>query len=102
MHRIASLAKRWLMGTHQGAVDSAHLPRYLDEFVFRFNRRHSRSRGMLFYRVLGACCRAWAGSLPRPCHEPEPEGCSSQVAETTGTSTQFGATFAAPPVEAIP
>ena len=52
VHRIASLAKRWLLGTHQGAVDAAHLPSYLDEFVFRFNRRHSRSRGMLFYRVL--------------------------------------------------
>ena len=42
----------WLLGAHQGAVDSAHLPSYLDEFVFRFNRRRSRSRGMLFYRVL--------------------------------------------------
>ena len=52
VHRIASLAKRWLLGTHQGAVDSAHLPSYLDEFAFRFNRRRSRSRGMLFYRVL--------------------------------------------------
>ena len=52
VHRIASLAKRWLLGTHQGTVDSAHLPSYLDEFAFRFNRRHSRSRGMLFYRVL--------------------------------------------------
>ncbi len=40
------------MGTHQGAVDSAHLPSYLDEFVFRFNRRTSNSRGMLFYRLL--------------------------------------------------
>ncbi len=52
MHRIASLAKRWLLGTHQGSVDAAHLQSYLDEFVFRFNRRRSRSRGMLFYRVL--------------------------------------------------
>jgi transposase-like protein len=52
VHRIASLAKRWLLGTHQGAVDSAHLSSYLNEFVFRFNRRRSRSRGMLFYRVL--------------------------------------------------
>jgi transposase-like protein len=52
VHRIASLAKRWLLGTHQGAVDAAHLPSYLNEFVFRFNRRRSRSRGMLFYRVL--------------------------------------------------
>lgn len=52
VHRIASLAKRWLLGTHQGAVESTHLEAYLDEFVFRFNRRRSRSRGMLFYRVL--------------------------------------------------
>lgn len=52
VHRVASLAKRWLLGTHQGAVNAAHLPSYLNEFVFRFNRRHSRSRGMVFYRVL--------------------------------------------------
>ena len=52
VHRVASLAKRWLLGTHQGSVDSAHLPAYLDEFVFRFNRRRSSSRGMVFYRVL--------------------------------------------------
>ena len=52
VHRVASLAKRWLLGTHQGSFDGAHLPSYLNEFVFRFNRRHSRSRGMVFYRVL--------------------------------------------------
>jgi transposase-like protein len=52
VHRVASLAKRWLLGTHQGSVDEAHLPAYLDEFVFRFNRRRSRSRGLVFYRVL--------------------------------------------------
>jgi transposase-like protein len=52
VHRIASLAKRWLLGTHQGSVDDAHLPSYLDEFVFRFNRRRLRSRGLVFYRVL--------------------------------------------------
>lgn len=52
VHRVASLAKRWLLGTHQGAVEAAHLAAYLNEFVFRFNRRRSRSRGMLFYRVL--------------------------------------------------
>ena len=52
VHRIASLAKRWLLGTHQGSVDDAQLPSYLDEFVFRFNRRRSRSRGLVFYRVL--------------------------------------------------
>jgi ISXO2 transposase-like protein len=52
VHTVASLAKRWLLGTHQGAVDDAHLASYLDEFVFRFNRRRSRSRGLVFYRVL--------------------------------------------------
>lgn len=52
VHRVVSLAKRWLLGTHQGSVDDAHLTSYLNEFVFRFNRRRSRSRGMVFYRVL--------------------------------------------------
>jgi transposase-like protein len=52
VHRVASLAKRWLLGTHQGSADDAHLPSYLDEFVFRFNRRRSGTRGLVFYRVL--------------------------------------------------
>lgn len=52
VHRVASLSKRWLLGTHQGAVQADHLDQYLNEFVFRFNRRRSHSRGMLFYRVL--------------------------------------------------
>ena len=49
---VASLLKRWLLGTHQGAVSPSHLDYYLDEFTFRFNRRNSRSRGLLFYRLL--------------------------------------------------
>jgi len=52
VHRVASLLKRWLLGTHHGAVDPKHVDYYLDEFVFRFNRRSSRSRGMLFYRLM--------------------------------------------------
>src|SRR6478672_4408929 len=52
VHRVASLLKRWLLGTHQGAVSAKHLPYYLDEFTFRFNRRASGSRGKLFYRLL--------------------------------------------------
>jgi hypothetical protein len=44
--------KRWLLGTHQGGVSPQHLDYYLDEFTFRFNRRHSRSRGKLFYRLV--------------------------------------------------
>jgi len=52
VHRVASLIKRWLLGTHQGSVNAAHLPSYMNEFVFRFNRRNSRSRGLVFYRLL--------------------------------------------------
>lgn len=52
VHRVASLCKRWLLGTHQGGVNPDHLQSYLDEFCFRFNRRHSRARGLLFYRLL--------------------------------------------------
>lgn len=52
VHRAASLLKRWLLGTHQGGVSKEHLGYYLDEFTFRFNRRTSRHRGKLFYRLL--------------------------------------------------
>lgn len=52
VHRVASLVKRWLMGTHQGAVTLEHLDYYLDEFTFRFNRRRSANRGKLFYRLV--------------------------------------------------
>ncbi len=50
--RVASLLKRWLLGTHQGAVSHEHLDYYLDEYTFRFNRRTSRYRGKLFYRLI--------------------------------------------------
>ena len=52
VHMIISLLKRWLLGTHQGAVSEKHIQSYLDEYVFRFNRRKSAKRGMLFYRLL--------------------------------------------------
>lgn len=51
-HLVASLLKRWLLGTYQGAVRPTHLAYYLDEFTFRFNRRTSRQRGKLFYRLV--------------------------------------------------
>src|SRR5260370_25404697 len=51
VHRIASLVKRWILGTHQGAVSHEHLEYYLDEFTFRLNRRRSGNRGKLFYRL---------------------------------------------------
>jgi hypothetical protein len=52
VNRGASLLKRWLLGTHQGAVRPSHLDYYLDEFTFRFNRRKSYSRGKLFFRLV--------------------------------------------------
>jgi transposase-like protein len=51
-NRVASLLKRWLLGTHQGAVSAEHLDYYLDEYTFRFNRRTSGSRGLLFLRLM--------------------------------------------------
>lgn len=52
VHRVASLLGRWWLGTHQGAILPKHLDYYLDEFTFRFNRRRSRARGLLFFRLL--------------------------------------------------
>jgi transposase-like protein len=51
-HLVASLLKRWLLGTHHGAVSHEHLAYYLDEYTFRFNRRTSTHRGKLFLRLL--------------------------------------------------
>jgi transposase-like protein len=52
VHRVVGLLKRWVLGTHQGAISHEHLVYYLDEFTFRFNRRKSKSRGKLFYRLV--------------------------------------------------
>ena len=62
VHRIASLLKRWLLGTFQGRSSDKHLQHYLDEFAFRFNRRNSVLRGQLFYRLVQQC----AGRPPTP------------------------------------
>lgn len=72
-HRVASLLQRWLLGTHQGAIAHSHMDYYLDEFTFRFNRRTSRSRGLLFYRLLNQavtsgpvrCEKLVGGTLPQ-------------------------------------
>jgi transposase-like protein len=61
VHRVASLYKRWELGTHQGSINPAHLDAYLAEFTFRFNRRTSRNRGLLFYRLM--CNAVIAGPL---------------------------------------
>ena len=63
VHRVAALLKRWLLGTHQGAVQNQHLDYYLDEFTFRFNRRTSRSRGLLCYRLMQQA--VLTGAVPR-------------------------------------
>lgn len=52
VHQVASLLKRWLLGTHQGSWTMEHLQSYLEEFTFRFNRRTSHSRGQLFRRLM--------------------------------------------------
>ena len=52
VHRVAALLDRWWLGIHHGAIDADHLDYYLDEFTFRFNRRRSQARGLLFFRLL--------------------------------------------------
>ena len=77
VHRVASLLKRWLLGTHQGAIAPEHLDYYLDEFTFRFNRRTSASRGKLFYRLAQQAVqvsptpyRTLVGGAHQPNHNP--------------------------------
>jgi transposase-like protein len=60
VHRVASLLKRWCLGTHQGAIRRTHLDYYLDEFTFRFNRRASKARGLLFFRLMAQAVRTHA------------------------------------------
>jgi len=64
-HLVSSLLKRWTAGTLHQRISPQHLPYYLDEFTFRFNRRRSRARGMLFYRLLQQA----AGTDPHPLTE---------------------------------
>jgi len=65
VHRVASLLERWLAGTLHYRVSNKHLEYYLDEYAFRFNRRTSRARGMLFYRLLQQA----VGTDPHPLHD---------------------------------
>jgi transposase-like protein len=64
VHRVASLLDRWCLGIHQGAIRPQHLDYYLDEFTFRFNRRTSKARGLLFYRLMEQA----VDCSPRPRH----------------------------------
>jgi transposase-like protein len=65
VHLVISLLKRWLLGTHQGAVSMVHLPYYLDEFTFRFNRRKSQSRGKLFHRLMQQAVATYPTTYPQ-------------------------------------
>jgi len=76
-HRVASLLKRWLLGTLQGAVSNEHLDYYLDEYAFRFNRRTSKARGLLFFRLVQQAAQTsptpyhqLVGGRPHLAHEP--------------------------------
>lgn len=82
VHRVASLLKRWCLGTHQGAMSKEHLGYHLDEFTFRFNRRTSKACGLLFYRLITQAVRTshvgtdelFANSRRRPREEPTHHG----------------------------
>jgi hypothetical protein len=83
VHLVAALLKRWLLGAFHGGVSREHLVYYLDEFTFRFNRRTSRARGLLFYRLLEQAVQttpattrqlflgAGRGPLPRKVQAPD-------------------------------
>jgi transposase-like protein len=73
VHLVISHLKRWLLGTHQGAISHKHLDYYLDEFTFRFNRRRSKNRGKLFYRLAQQAVAADPVSLDQILHPNETE-----------------------------
>jgi transposase-like protein len=73
VHRVAALCKRWLLGTHQGRVDAEHMQSYLEEFCFRFNRRHSHARGLLFYRLLQYAASAQPLTYRQLVANPQPQ-----------------------------
>ena len=83
VHRIASLLQRWLLGTHQGAVSLVHLDAYLNEFTFRFNRRHSRRRGMLVLPPARAVDRGRPDHLPQSDRQPPRDRPTPHPAFTT-------------------
>jgi len=70
VHRVAALLGRWILGAHQGSVDPAHLQSYLEELAFRFNRRSSSRRGLVFRRLIEqavvACLSPRLTSLTEP------------------------------------
>jgi transposase-like protein len=76
VHRVSALLDRWWLGIHHGAIDASHLDYHLDEFTFRFNRRRSQARGLLFFRLLQQAAqrqpapyKALVGGNPHPVHK---------------------------------
>ncbi len=77
VHKVAALLKRWLLGTLQGGIQHQHLDYYLDEFTFRFNRRRSQARGLLFHRLVQQA----AAVGPAPYHSIIKPSISANLAE---------------------
>jgi len=94
VHRVASLCKRWLLGTHQGGMQPEHMQAYLDEFCFRFNRRHARARGMLFYRLMQYAAGAPPVTYRQLVANPQPK--ATKPEGVLGPRSQPG-TLALPP-----
>lgn len=90
VHRVASLPKRWLLGTHQGSVEPAHLASYLTEFVFRFNRRRARSRGDGLLPGARARRRPRAGPLPGSHRREAAPGGAAHAAPAARASAEPG------------
>jgi hypothetical protein len=81
VHQVIALLKRWLMGTHQGAVSHKHLNYCLDECTFRFNRRRSKNRGKLFFRLVQQAVAVEPVPLDRILH-PETKANPQHVVAT--------------------
>lgn len=91
VHRVASLLQRWLLGTHQGSVSAEHLDAYLNEYTFRFNRRRSRRRGMLFYRLLEQAVVAEPITYRSLIVSPKPTGRRPSIASSPGRAASVQA-----------
>lgn len=88
VHRLFALVKRMAEGTCQGSGSAGHLSEYLDEFVFRFNRRHSRHRGLVFMRLLQRAISAQPATYRGLVHESRPK--AVRPAGVTGARSQPG------------
>src|SRR5262245_213917 len=95
---IDRIVERWLMGTHQAWVDNAHLASNLNEFVFRFNRRHSRSRGLVFYCVSNTPL-AQTGALPGTYHQQAAIGRTADTATGARSSAEPATSSSEPALE---